>query len=136
MLSAPACLSAAAEIVELYDLRWQIELFFKELKSTLGFHQYRFRKFGKVERWVELCLITFLYLEWYRAEKLARRDLSEEQKRWWRWQRTHGLCTAVREEAEEKELDRLASYTKTKGGQRKLKRLLRAARPLERRRVA
>jgi len=127
---------SAAEIVELYDLRWQIELFFKELKSTLGFHQYRFRKFAKVERWVELCLITFLYLEWYRAEKLARRDLSEEQKRWWRWQRTHGLCTAVREEAEEKELDRLASYTKTKGGQRKLKRLLRAARPLERRRVA
>ena len=125
-----------AEIVELYDLRWQIELFFKELKSTLGFHQYRFRKFGKVERWVELCLITFLYLEWYRAEKLARRDLSEEQKRWWRWQRTHGLCTAVREEAEESELDRLASYTKTKGGQRKLKRILRAARPLERRRVA
>jgi hypothetical protein len=125
-----------AQIVELYDLRWQIELFFKELKSTLGFHQYRFRNFAKVERWVELCLITFLYLEWYRAEKLARRDLSEEQKRWWRWQRTHGLCTAVREEAEERELERLASYTKTRGGQRKLKRILRAACPLERRRVA
>ena len=30
---------SAAQIVELYDLRWQIELFFKELKSTLGFHQ-------------------------------------------------------------------------------------------------
>ena len=27
------------EVVELYSLRWQIELFFKELKSTLGFHQ-------------------------------------------------------------------------------------------------
>ena len=127
---------SAAEIVELYDLRWQIELFFKELKSTLGFHQYRFRKFEKVERWVELCLITFLYLEWYRAEKLARRGLSEKQKRWWRWQRTHGLCVVVRQETEERELDRLADYTRTKGGLRKLKQILRAARPLEQRQVA
>jgi hypothetical protein len=126
----------AAEIVELYDLRWQIELFFKELKSTLGFHQYRFQRFAKVERWVELCLITFLYLEWYRAEKLARRDLSEKQKQWWRWQRTHGLCVAIRQETEERELDRLADYTKTKGGLRKLKHILRAARPLEQRRAA
>src|SRR5712692_867320 len=36
------------QIVELYALRWQIELYFKELKSTLGFHQYRFRSFVKV----------------------------------------------------------------------------------------
>ena len=126
----------AAEIVELYDLRWQIELFFKELKSTLGFHQYRFRNFEKVERWVELCLMTFMYLEWYRAQKLARRDLSEKEKRWWLWQRTHGVCVAVRQAAEETELKRLADYTKTKGGLRKLKKILRAARPLEERQVA
>jgi hypothetical protein len=124
---------SVAMIVELYDLRWQIELFFKELKSTLGFHQYRFRKFNKVERWVELCLATFLYLEWYRAEKLARRDLSKEKKRWWQWQRTHGLRIAVRQETEEKELDRIAKYTTTKGGVRKLKKIMRAARPLEQR---
>jgi hypothetical protein len=29
----------AARVVELYDLRWQVELFFKELKGTLGFHR-------------------------------------------------------------------------------------------------
>jgi hypothetical protein len=40
---------SAAQVVELYDLRWQIELFFKELKSTLGFDQYRFRRLEKVE---------------------------------------------------------------------------------------
>jgi len=103
------------------------------LKSTLGFDQYRFQQFGKVERWVDLCLITVLYLEWYRAEKLPRRDLFETQKRWWCWQRMHGLCVAVRQETEEKELDRLADYTKTKGGLRKLKHILRAARPVEQR---
>lgn len=124
---------SAALIVELYDLRWQIELFFKELKSRLGFHQYRFRKFVKVERWVELCLIAFLYLEWYRAEKLARRKLPEQRQQWWRGQRTHGLCAAVRQQTEEKELERLAKYTRTKSGLRKLKNILRAARPVEQR---
>ena len=127
---------SAAEIVELYDLRWQIELFFKELKSTLGVHQYRFRKFDKVERWFELCLITFLYLEWFRAEQLAKRDLSPEKRQWWNWQRSHGLCTVIRQETEERELVRLASYTKTKGGIRKLKKILRDARPLEQRNAA
>ena len=43
------------DVIELYSLRWQIELFFKELKSTLGFHQYQFQKFEPVEGWVELC---------------------------------------------------------------------------------
>ena len=90
----------------------------------------------KVERWVELCLITFLYLEWYRAEKLSRRDLSPEQKRWWYWQRTHGLCVAVRQETEDRELDRIAQYVKTKSGLRKLRKILRAARPTEQRQAA
>ena len=38
-----------AEVVEWYDLRGQIEWFFKELKSTRGFGPYRFRQFAKVE---------------------------------------------------------------------------------------
>jgi len=71
---------SAAMIVELYDLRWQIELFFKELKSTLGFHQYQFREFQKVEGWAELCLVAFAYLEWHRAEKLARRGLADTER--------------------------------------------------------
>ena len=40
------------EVIELYSIRWQIELFFKELKSTLGFHQYQFQNFEAVEGWV------------------------------------------------------------------------------------
>ena len=51
--------------MELYTLRWQIELFFKELKSTLGFHQYKFKTFEAVEGWGELTVTTVLYLEWY-----------------------------------------------------------------------
>jgi hypothetical protein len=122
---------SAAEIVELYDLRWQIELFFKELKSTLGFHQYGFVDFAAVESWVECCLITYLYLEQYRAKQLSRRGLSKEAKRWWSCQRSHGLCHAVIQEAECKELNRLADWSQTPTGLKKLKRLVRAARPPE-----
>lgn len=106
-------------------------MFFKELKSTLGLHQYRFRSFAKVEAWVAACLVTFLYLEWYRAGQLRRRDLTAQHKQWWRWQRSYGLCVAVRQRAEEDELSCLADWTRTRSGMRKLKQHLRAARPLE-----
>ena len=41
---------STAEIVELYDLRWRIELFFGKLKSTLGLHQYGFGTFEAVRK--------------------------------------------------------------------------------------
>lgn len=115
----------AAEVVELYDLRWQIELFFKELKSTLGFDQYRFRRFEKVEAWVDLVLMTFLYLEWHRARQLSRGDLADEEKERWRWQRTHGLCVAMRQEVEQADVQYVADALKTKGGTRRLRGKLR-----------
>jgi hypothetical protein len=122
---------SAKRIVELYSLRWQIELFFKELKSTLGFHQYRFRKFDRVEGWDELTQVTFLYLEWYRARQLQRRDLPEEKKKWWRWQRTHGLCMAVRQAAEQADLEEIAERLETPTGLQRLRRLLKRALPKE-----
>jgi hypothetical protein len=119
------------EVVELYSLRWQIELFFKELKSTLGFHQYKFRRFAAVEGWTRLVLTAFLYLEWYRCRQLARRSLTKEAKQWWRHQRTYGLCQAVRLASQQAELDYLAEHLDTPGGIGKLKRLLRNGIPPE-----
>jgi hypothetical protein len=112
------------EVVELYSLRWQIELFFKELKSTLGFHQYKFQRFKAVEGWMHLALTAFMFLERYRCRQLARRGLSEDEKRWWRHQRTYGLCQAVRLASRQSELHYLADKLKTPGGIAKLKRLL------------
>lgn len=113
------------DVIELYSLRWQIELFFKELKSTLGFHQYQFQKFAAVEGWSELALTTFLYLEWYRVQQLSRRGLSEEDKAWWQYQRTYGLCQAVRLASQQGELEYIADRLETDGGIAKLKRVLR-----------
>jgi len=124
LMTNDARLNAAA-VVELYDLRWQIELFFKELKSTLGFDQYRFRRFERVESWLELVLVTFLYLEWHRARQLERSDLSEEEKERWRRQRTHGMCMAMRQATERADLDYFAEAVQTKGGIRRLRRKLR-----------
>lgn len=115
---------SARDLVERYLLRWQIELFFKEIKSTLGFHQYQFQRFEPVEGWMELALTTFLYLESYRLQQMRRRDLSEEEKRWWRHQRTYGLCQAVRSASEQKELEYLADRLETPGGIRKLKNII------------
>jgi len=124
------------DVIELYSLRWQIELFFKELKSCLGFDQYSFREFEPVEGWVELALTAFLYLEFYRARQLARRDLSDEEKRWWEHQRTYGLCQALRSASEQNELLYIARCLETPGGTQKLKRALRNSFAKEYRAVA
>lgn len=120
-----------AELVELYTLRWQIELFFKELKSTLGMDQYRFQKFAAVEGWIEMAVLTMIYLETYRLDQLQQKNLSEaEQKRWQR-QRTHGLCQAIRLRTQQADLQFIADRLKTDGGTRKLKRLVEQSIPSE-----
>ena len=122
---------SASEVIEMYSLRWQIELFFKELKSTFGFAQYSFEKFSAVEAWVEITLTTVLFLEHERAKRLRDRRLSEESRRWWASQRLHGLCVWYRHECEVQELKYLSERIKTPGGIAKLKRLLAAALPSE-----
>jgi hypothetical protein len=97
----------------------------------LGFHRYRFRKFVRVENWAQACLVAFCYLEWYRAQQLARRDLPEERQRWWRWQRSYGLSQAVGQAAEEHDLAQLYRLSGTPTGRRKLRRCLRDALPRE-----
>lgn len=124
------------DIIELYSLRWQIELFFKELKSTLGFAQYSFQKFSAVRAWVEIAITAVLFLEYLRAERMADRRLNREQREWWQMQRLHGLREAYRQECQNKELIYLSKRLKTRGGINKLKRILTAAIPAEYRAAA
>jgi len=121
----------AAAVVELYDRRWQIELFFKELKSTLGFARYSFRHFEKVQGWTQVCLVAFVYLEWRRARQLRRGRLSGPQRRVWESQRSFGGVQAVRQWAEVYELKKLRDWLATPSGCKKLSRLLRAAKTPE-----
>ena len=125
-----------AEIVQWYALRWQIEVFFKELKSGLGLDPYRFRQFRKVENWVQACLVAFVYLEWHRALQLRRPGLSPKEKHWWQWQHSYGLGRAVLARAEDADLAWMLRRAATKSGLRRLRAVLRAALPLEYRNAA
>ena len=131
ILMTNATRMSVSEVIELYSLRWQIELFFKEMKSTLGFDQYRFERFEAVEGWVKVAIATVLYLEWHRAKQLTRRGIKSEVKRWWTQQRLHELCEAVCQHAERCELKFLSDRLKTSGGIAKLKRLLQYGSPSE-----
>jgi len=127
---------SVSEVIELYSLRWQIELFFKELKSTLGFVQYRFERFEAVVAWANVAITAVLYLEWRRAKQLLRRGLNRQARRWWQGQRLHGLCQDFIQDVERTELRYVADRLKTYGGIAKLKRLLSNAFPAEYRTAA
>lgn len=127
---------SVSDVIELYSIRWQIELFFKELKSTLGFSQYSFQDFHSVKAWVEMAITTVLFLEYERIKRVQDRRLSEETRNWWRSQRLHGLCHAYRQECAGQELKYFSDRLKTSGGITKLKRLLTNAVPPEYRTAA
>ena len=118
---------SVADVVELYDLRWQIELFFKECKQTLGLARYRLRDFAAVESWVSLCLLAFVYLEWYRREQLRAGPATRTEQRRWQWQRSHGLTLAVRQDLERQELEMLQEELATPDGVAQLCQRLRRA---------
>ena len=122
---------SVSEVLQLYSLRWQIELFFKELKSTLGFGQYSFIDFRAVEAWAKLAITTVLYLEYERIKHIQDRRLSEESRQWWQRQRLHGLCHAVRQASERDQLKYIEKRIKSPGGLKKLQRLLAISIPQE-----
>jgi hypothetical protein len=124
------------DIIEIYDLRWQIELFFKEMKSILGLADYRFKGFAEVEGWVSGCLLAFLYLEWYRLQMLEEsKDKPAERERW-RWQRSHGLAQAVQQDVEWEDIRAMLEMCQDPEGLARLQELLRQALPKEYRKAA
>jgi len=60
-----------ALIIEWFEIRWQVEVFFRELKSDLGLEDYRGGDFTACERHYDLTLLAFMLLEQYRADAIA-----------------------------------------------------------------
>jgi hypothetical protein len=119
------------DIIEIYDLRWQIELFFKECKSILGLADYQFRWFKEVEGWVNGCLLAFLYLEWYRLQMLQQAKGSPGERERWRWQRSHGLALAVQQDVQREDILVMLEMSQDPEGLAHLQELLRQALPKE-----
>jgi hypothetical protein len=119
----------AAQVVAAYAVRWQIEQFFKEMKSDLGMSAYRVRAFEEVEGWVQVCCVAFVYLEWYRLQRWQ----SSERREWWWRQRTRGVARQVVLASETSDLERIAVAMATEQGRAELRACLRRAVPLEQR---
>lgn len=64
--------ATARQVVEWYELRWQVELFFREIKSRMQFEWYVLMKFTSVERYLDLLMMGFLLLEELRLRDLQR----------------------------------------------------------------
>jgi len=58
-------------LIEYYELRWQIEIFFRELKSFMGLTDYTGQDFAAYERFIDMILLAYLFLEWYRMQLLG-----------------------------------------------------------------
>lgn len=86
------------KIAEFYALRWRIEIFFRELKSELGLGDFSGQDFEAFERFVDVCLMSYLFLEKHRMdlmrEKTSRREIGR-----WKIMRTHGMKEKIRQEA-------------------------------------
>lgn len=83
------------KIVELYALRWQIEIYFRELKSEIGLCDYSGKEFRACERFIDICLLAYLFLEWDRSQKL-KEEKSKKEKGKIKLYRTKGLITLLR----------------------------------------
>jgi len=64
--------ATAQQVVEWYEVRWQIEIFFRELKSRMQFGGYVLMKFEAVERYLDLLLMGFLLLEQQRLRDMEQ----------------------------------------------------------------
>ena len=113
------------KVVEYYELRWQIEVFFRELKGQLGLQDYQGTHFPSYERYVTLVLLGYMVLEHQRLRGLAGRSGPDEPRGGWTTARTAALLQQVRREAQQADLRWIEQRLKTRSGRRLLRQTLR-----------
>lgn len=117
--------ASAREVIEWYELRWQVELFFRELKSRMQFEGYVLMKFEAVERYLDLLLMGLLLLE-----KQRLRDIQNAGARvgdLWVHARTTDRLRMLEVICQEWNLRQIERALRTESGRRRLFRILRQA---------
>ncbi|MBM3210926.1 transposase [Candidatus Poribacteria bacterium] len=109
-----------SQILTIYTYRWQIELFFKELKSYLGFGNYQMLTFKAIIRHVDCVIMAFMYLEHLRICKLKQ---NPGDKRWL-YSRTLQMSYVLQHELRLSNLKYLKRYLKDEKGFSELERKL------------
>jgi len=115
------------QVLEYYELRWQIEVFFRELKGQLGLQDYQGTQFASYERFVTLALLGYLVLEHQRLRGLQGQAAQEEPQGGWETARTAALLQQVRREAQRADVRWIAQRLKTPSGRKKLRAALQRA---------
>ena len=114
---------AGAKIVEFYEMRWQIEVFFRELKSDLGLEDYRGCDFGAFERHVDLTLLSFMCLEDMRRAEMAR-TRSPVKRREYARLRTRGQKRRLELEAHTADMECIMELVSSRKGRSQAAKLL------------
>jgi hypothetical protein len=118
---------SARKIVEYYELRWQIEVFFRELKGQLGLQDYQGTHFPSYERYVTLVLLGYMVLEYQRLRGLKGQAQREEPQDGWATARTAVLLQQVRREAVRADLRWMEQRLQTVSGRRQIRKALQRA---------
>jgi hypothetical protein len=118
---------SARKVIEYYELRWQIEVFFRELKGRLGLQDYAGTSFPAYERYVTLALLGYMVLEYQRLRGLRGQAKREEPQGGWETARTSVLLQQVRREAVRADLRWIEERLATPSGRRQLRKALQRA---------
>jgi hypothetical protein len=124
VLMSNAAGASAEQLLRWYALRWQVELFFKEMKGQLGLGQYKTRHFARVAGWVGLCVLAFCYLEWQRLGQL--RKAGKPQRPYWQAARAPALRARLRQQVERADVLALLRAANSARGRKRLNDLLQA----------
>lgn len=108
-----------AEVVEWYELRWQIEIYFRELKSYIGLSDYSGQDFPAFERHVDLVMLAFASQEWRRMSLLRARPAPKIEGQL-KAARTSFMQQLLEQEAEENDLQYFRRCLATEEGRREL----------------
>jgi hypothetical protein len=113
--------ATARQAIEWYEVRWQVELFFREIKSRLQFGCYVLMKFEAVERYVDFLLMGFLLLEHRRLIDMKKAGPpSDRAGEPWVQARVTDRLRDLEALLHEWNLQRVEEALKTKAGRRRL----------------
>ncbi len=115
------------EIIEYFEMRWPIEVFFRDTKQELGLGDYQGTDFSACERHVDLVLLSFMFLEEMRRDEMERTH-SPVRKREVAGLGVKGLKARFEREAEAAGMSYFARLLDSKEGRCHLKGLLPALR--------
>ena len=92
------------------------------MKSDLGMCQYKLGPFPRVEGWVNLSVLAFCYLEWYRHQR--QQEATNKDRSFWQRLRCAGLKQQVRQHALRADIESLLRLATTDDGLQHLTVLL------------